>query len=169
MALVRTISGWVEAEVLEDRGHEVVVRIAGKRRVVDASRVKMPTSSPTSTLTVESVCYDSAGPTPVPKQTPARDPKYLAWIRTLPCWVCKTDAAPSEASHHGLRGMATKASDHEALPACTACHYHHHQTGRFPGHDGMSREEYREALQAQAERYRRKFLKLRSLTGPKKS
>lgn len=159
---VRQLSGWTEAELLDDRGHEVVVRVGGKRRAVPAKKVRReapPSSTPE--LAVDGVCYDGGETKPVPKVLPARDKVYLAWIRTQPCSHCGAPP-PSEASHHGLRGVGTKASDHEALPACRACHAHHHQVGRFPGQESLSRHAYRETLQARAEQCRREFLKLRS-------
>ena len=61
-----------------------------------------------------------------PRRGPARDAKYLAWIRTLPCAVrpchtanvwCKTEAA-----HSGAHGISQKASDYSAIPLCS---WHH--------------------------------------------
>ncbi len=63
-----------------------------------------------------------------------RVPAYLAWLRTLPCTWCKA-AAPSECSHHGPHGIATKASDLRAIPLCgpRGCHAHYHKHGTLPG------------------------------------
>ena len=94
-----------------------------------------------------------------PKEKTARDAKYLAWLRRLPCAFCGAPA-PSEASHHGKRGVGLKASDHEALPACRRCHQRHHDKGsahaRF---DGMDREQRSDALGELAGRYRSMFLR----------
>lgn len=79
-----------------------------------------------------------------PKEKTVRDPVYLAWIRAQPCVFCGS-APPNEASHHGLRGMGLKASDHEAVPACRRCHQRHHDKGSpAPKLDGLTREERRE-------------------------
>lgn len=55
------------------------------------------------------------------KPHPVRSEAYLAWIRLLPCVICKK---PSEASHHGSHGLGTKADDLRTLPLC----YVHHRT-----------------------------------------
>ena len=64
---------------------------------------------------------------------PARDPKYLAWIRTLPCVCCKLitfrnftpQKWPNEAAHVGDRGLRQKCSDYETLPLCV---WHHRES-----------------------------------------
>lgn len=71
-----------------------------------------------------------------------RSPAHLAYVRTLPCAWCRWPA-PSEASHHGAHGTATKASDYSAIPLCgphlalgrvePGCHAHYHRTGTLPG------------------------------------
>jgi len=80
-----------------------------------------------------------------PRRGPLRDPKYLAWIRTLPCVCCfiflhgwsrreyfgrRNMAGSSEAAHVGPRGIAQKCSDLEAIPLCGF----HHRTGPFAHH-----------------------------------
>jgi hypothetical protein len=53
---------------------------------------------------------------------PARCPKYLAWIRTLPCASCGSTWSV-EAAHTGSDGgMRLKASDYSCAPICTECH-----------------------------------------------
>lgn len=60
---------------------------------------------------------------------PARNLKYLAWIRTLPCLVCgKTNGI--EAAHTGPHGIAQKSPDTSAIPLCAR----HHRTGRDSYH-----------------------------------
>ncbi len=66
---------------------------------------------------------------------PARDPRYRAWIRTLPCLVCRRYG--SEAAHTGDDGgMSLKASDYSCVPLCADDHtlrpdsYHRHPGGR---------------------------------------
>jgi hypothetical protein len=59
-----------------------------------------------------------------------RSPKYLAWVRTLPCCVC---GGLAEAAHHligvgGQGGMGTKAPDSHAMPVCSTCHRKIHET-----------------------------------------
>ena len=55
---------------------------------------------------------------------PIRHPRYLQWIRTLPCSVCRTRRAV-EAAHTGPRGLGQKSSDLSAIPLCAR----HHRTG----------------------------------------
>lgn len=55
---------------------------------------------------------------------PLRDPRYLAWIRTLPCVVCGSTRR-IEASHTGPHGLGQKSPDSSAIPLC----YRHHRTG----------------------------------------
>jgi hypothetical protein len=60
-------------------------------------------------------------PVRVTRRGPARNPRYLAYIRTLPCCVC--GAFRVEASHTGSDGgMRQKASDFSAVPLCHRCH-----------------------------------------------
>jgi len=66
---------------------------------------------------------------------PRFDPKinepYKAWIRTLPCIVCRqwqlTQARYGlvECAHVGMRGLGQKCHDRETIPLCV----HHHRTG----------------------------------------
>ena len=65
---------------------------------------------------------------------PARDRKYMAWIRTLPCAHCDTTYG-IEAAHTGSDGgMRLKASDYSCVPLCNDCHqaapisYHRNRT-----------------------------------------
>ena len=63
----------------------------------------------------------------------ARNWKYKAWVRTLPCAVC--GATPSEAAHTGNDGgMKLKASDYSCVPLCCDCHTQgplsYHRLGR---------------------------------------
>jgi len=84
---------------------------------------------------------------------PARDPEYLAWLRTLPCLICWPNLwrsgdvwrlhsvgwrpyvnrspldpglqeSPTEAAHTGPHGIAQKAPDHHAIPLC---HFDHQE------------------------------------------
>lgn len=95
-----------------------------------------------------------AGPSPKRKPIPKRrskprrgvvkDPKYLDWIRTLPCVVCilpwkleksgvaysNVQKTPTEAAHVGDRGLGQKCSDREAIPLCER----HHRTGPLAHH-----------------------------------
>jgi hypothetical protein len=60
---------------------------------------------------------------------PARNPVYLAWIRTQPCVVCgRTQRI--EAAHTGLRGLGQKSSDFSTIPLCET----HHRTGKDSYH-----------------------------------
>lgn len=65
---------------------------------------------------------------------PARDWKYRAWIRSLPCASCGLDPA-GEAAHTGNDGgMSQKASDYTCVPLCRDCHtltpYAYHRIGK---------------------------------------
>jgi hypothetical protein len=55
---------------------------------------------------------------------PVRNPRYLQWIRTLPCSVCQT-TRQIEAAHTGPHGIGQKSSDLYAIPLCRK----HHRTG----------------------------------------
>jgi hypothetical protein len=60
-----------------------------------------------------------------PEQSkPVKDSKYLAWIRTLPCAICRRK---SEAAHTGGRGLSQKASDRRAIPLCALHHADYHR------------------------------------------
>lgn len=51
-----------------------------------------------------------------------RDPKHLAWVRTLDCCHCAR-RSPSEAHHDTKeRGMGQKADDTRTIPLCRSCH-----------------------------------------------
>jgi len=55
---------------------------------------------------------------------PVRNSRYLEWIRTLPCSVCRATRAV-EAAHTGPHGLGQKSSDLCAIPLCVR----HHRTG----------------------------------------
>jgi hypothetical protein len=56
------------------------------------------------------------------RETPARDWKYRAWIRHLPCAACGSERYV-EAAHTGSDGgMSQKASDYSCIPLCAWCH-----------------------------------------------
>src|SRR5450631_2137097 len=55
---------------------------------------------------------------------PVRNPRYLQWIRTLPCSVCRSTRG-IEAAHTGPHGLGQKSSDLSAIPLCAK----HHRTG----------------------------------------
>jgi len=60
---------------------------------------------------------------------PVRNPRYLAWIRTLPCAVCGASRG-IEASHTGHHGLGQKSPDTSAIPLCAR----HHRTGKDSYH-----------------------------------
>jgi hypothetical protein len=60
---------------------------------------------------------------------PVRHPKYLAWIRTLPCLICGASRG-IEASHTGPHGLGQKSPDTSAIPLCTK----HHRSGKDSYH-----------------------------------
>lgn len=89
-----------------------------------------------------------AGPVQRRAPKPARDPGYLAFVRTLPCARCRA-AAPSEAHHHagvGHGAVASKCSDYQTIPLCLECHSAWHRDGCL-GH--MSHEQTRDYLRDQ--------------------
>ena len=53
-----------------------------------------------------------------------RNPRYLAWIRTQPCYLCGSKKG-IEASHTGPHGIGQKSPDSSAIPLCAK----HHRTG----------------------------------------
>ncbi len=69
---------------------------------------------------------------------PIRNPEYLSWIRRQPCaadssaYPCPN---PSEASHHGPRGMGQKTDDYRTIPLCHDHHTQWHQHGTLFGWD----------------------------------
>lgn len=63
------------------------------------------------------------------KMKPIRDPKYLAFIRTLPCCACKT-TLNIVVHHFGRRGISIKAGDDKTVPLCWNCHKIVHDRGR---------------------------------------
>ena len=60
---------------------------------------------------------------------PVRSPRYLEWIRTLPCAVCHRTRGV-EAAHTGPHGLGQKSSDMSAIPLCAR----HHRTGQDSYH-----------------------------------
>lgn len=58
--------------------------------------------------------------------SPARVPHYLAFVRGLPCAVCKAPA-PNDAHHFGRSGLAMKADDYRTVPLCRRCHNDWHE------------------------------------------
>ena len=95
------------------------------------------------------------------RRGPARSPEYLAWIRTLPCAVCRrrpTIFLPIEAAHtHALgpRGLGQKSSDFSAIPLCFWHHradndsYHVLGERRFAAAHGLDLLALVERLNAQ--------------------
>ncbi len=62
------------------------------------------------------------------KELTARDPKYLDWIRTLPCLLCGKPG-PSDPHHTASGGMGLTGSDYSAIPVCRVHHTEIHNTG----------------------------------------
>lgn len=70
------------------------------------------------------------------RETPERDWKYRAWIRSLPCCVCGAELYV-EAAHTGDHGISQKASDYRAIPLCPP----HHRT-RADSYHFLGRREF---------------------------
>lgn len=66
---------------------------------------------------------------------PYRSSKYLAWIRSLPCVICRV-TRNIEAAHTGPHGMSQKSPDISAIPLCA----YHHRTGPTSYHQLGSRK-----------------------------
>ncbi len=90
------------------------------------------------------------------RRGPARDSRYKAWIRTLPCAKCGS-RHQVEAAHTGSDGgMRQKASDYSCVPLCYDDHqgapdsYHRIDGGRegFERANGLSFLELVERLNA---------------------
>jgi len=63
------------------------------------------------------------------KIKPWRSNKYLAWVKTLPCFVCGSDGGDS---HHligigCMGGVGTTAPDSMTIPMCRGCHTEMHR------------------------------------------
>lgn len=72
------------------------------------------------------------------KVKPARDKKYLAFIRSLPCLVCQRPG-PSDPHHEQEKGhgtMAGKCSDYRTVPLCHTHHRERHDKGCTVDMDG---------------------------------
>jgi hypothetical protein len=54
-----------------------------------------------------------------------RDPKFLKWIKSLPCSVPACTSSYIEAAHTGGHGIGIKAPDRQAIPLCGR----HHRSG----------------------------------------
>jgi hypothetical protein len=63
----------------------------------------------------------------VEKSKTYKNPKYLEYIRTLPCCVCRRGAEPH---HADTGGVGIKCSDTRAIPLCHRCHVECHAIGR---------------------------------------
>src|SRR4051794_5052024 len=78
------------------------------------------------------------------RQGPPRDQAYLAWIREMPCIICRAKGR-TQAAHTGTDGgMSQKASDYSCVPLCADCHTHapgaYHRIGKraFEEQHGLS-------------------------------
>jgi hypothetical protein len=91
------------------------------------------------------------------KTSPARVPRYLAFVRTQPCWFCSSTEG-IHAHHHGRTGggMGIKGCDLHAVPLCSAHHREWHQKGRVDPFD--KRSTILELWRASAECLRRYIL-----------
>lgn len=72
-----------------------------------------------------------------------KDAAYLRRVRALPCCACPEMRGVQ--AHHSTsgRGMGQKASDHDTMPLCVACHNAFHVgLGMFRGWDRMRRREW---------------------------
>ena len=89
---------------------------------------------------------------------PARDRKYLAWIRRQQCCVCDRYGYPirpsdvTEAAHVGIRGLGQKCSEYLAVPMCRRHHMEQHRLQKAFWRDhNLDREAIISALRARYE------------------
>ena len=74
-----------------------------------------------------------------PRPKREKDPRYLAWVRQLPCALCLRNPGMGyqNEAHHLLRGvvrgMGQKADDTEVIPLCQDCHHALHHDGNETG------------------------------------
>ena len=68
---------------------------------------------------------------PLAKKKTIRSPKHLAFVRSLPCSVCKTDysVAAHHLTHAEPSGMGKKTNDNWVVPLCNDHHYLLHLQG----------------------------------------
>lgn len=79
---------------------------------------------------------------PVPRPSaPARDPRYLAFVRAHPCCACRRTKTIE--AHHWARGrgVGQKVSDLRTVPLCEDCHRHYHDHGALPRLDARTTRE----------------------------
>lgn len=65
----------------------------------------------------------------MPNMTRLRSRAWLAYVRSLPCLVCRT-RRDVDAAHIGPHGLAQKASDDQTVPLCRTHHRELHEIGR---------------------------------------
>ena len=58
-----------------------------------------------------------------------RDPKYLDFVRRLPCLVCGRPSVPHHQPKRGNAAKGSKASDYRAVPLCFGFDGHHMENG----------------------------------------
>jgi len=68
------------------------------------------------------------------KITPNRFPKYLKWLKTLPCMCCGTKDDIT-AAHLAVSNFGRKGDDSSCVPLCGVCHslqeYHKNKFKEF--------------------------------------
>lgn len=107
--------------------------IAVQRAHVRAARGRAPRQRPPVATATAPRTLAVADLRPVPKPTSRlRSDAYLAFVRRHPCASCGTPA-PSDASHHGRRGVGQKADDVLAVSLCRGCHEVYERTKIVPG------------------------------------
>lgn len=133
--VVRWVADGVARVDLDD-GRHWLAKVAKLRPVRSAA--------PTMPRITRSVDRSGGLAKPVPKAKRVRSRAYLAKLRELDCVFCGRPG-PSEASHHGPSGTASKASDLDALPSCRECHERWHRTGcPHPSWGWLTRAQKRE-------------------------
>ncbi len=100
--------------------------------------------------------YSVANRSPTPSRKPIQHPKYLKFVRGLPCAVSGRSYGV-ESAHTGPRGLKQKADDLQAIPLAREFHtdgkYSYHVLGRvrFEEYHGVNVERIIRETQLRAE------------------
>lgn len=97
----------------------------------------------------------------LPKNKPERVPKFLAFVRTQPCYLCGKYGKPMSGwrgsdpivpHHFGKHGHGTKCSDWQTVPLHHSCHMKLHS-----GEQPKSNKQYRPEFKEHADELRVRF------------
>jgi hypothetical protein len=143
--LVRSMGRTVNGEIVtfDDFTARVRFEKSGKTRTIKRERIvgeqAIPKAQRLERLELVPRYERPAPRSPQVKMPRIEDPKYLAFVQSLPCCVCLA-SAPSEAHHFGPSGMALKADDRRTLPLCRRHHQEWHRSGRCKAYERVETE-----------------------------